>query len=86
MQNKNTEYTVRRNAAGERFIAIGNELIPADIAALCSGKDAWISQIQCKCRTCKQPFPLKELQGNGQWCEPCQDAAVEADIALNEGK
>jgi len=70
-------YKIRRNDAGERFVLIGSELIPADIAGLCAGKDFWISQIKCKCRRCGELFPLRELAGGGQWCEPCQTADME---------
>jgi hypothetical protein len=66
-------HSIVKNASGERFVKLGNgSVIPADIAALAVGKDAWMANIHCKCRDCKAFFPLRELQGNGQWCEPCQ--------------
>lgn len=70
-------YSIRRAADGERFVLIGRQLIPADIAGLCTGPDLWISQIECKCRGCGEKFPLRKLAGGGQWCEPCQTADME---------
>ena len=68
-------YKIVRNTDGERAVELDNgQVIPCDIAGLCSGKDAWIAQIECKCRDCGKLFPLSQLQGNGQWCEPCQVA------------
>lgn len=75
---KDSRYTILRNPEGERAVKLANgQIIPADIAGLCAGKDAWISQIKCKCRDCGEPFPLRELQGNGRWCEPCQTKDIE---------
>jgi hypothetical protein len=73
------EYKILRNEAGERAVKIlaTGQIIPADIAGLCCGPDAWLSEIECKCRDCGQKFPLRELQGNGQWCEPCQTKDIE---------
>ena len=70
-------YKITKNQYGERFVVIGRQIIPADIAGLCAGKDHWISQIQCKCRDCGQLFAFRDLQGNGQWCEPCATADIE---------
>jgi hypothetical protein len=71
-------YTILKNECGERAVKLASGLIiPADMAGLCSGRDAWISQIQCKCRECGEKFPLRELHGQGQWCEPCQVAGME---------
>jgi hypothetical protein len=75
---KDARYTIRKNDAGERFVCLtSGQMIPADIAGLCAGKDAWLSQIQCKCRDCGERFPLSMLQGNGQWCEECQTKDIE---------
>lgn len=65
-------------ADGTRIVQITatGAKIPADIAGLCTGKDRWLSEIVCKCRDCKQPFPLRQLQGGGQWCEECQAASI----------
>jgi hypothetical protein len=74
---KNNTYTIQKNESGERFVKLANgQIIPADIAGLCAGRDAWISQIQCKCRDCGERFPLSQLHGGGQWCEPCQTAGI----------
>jgi hypothetical protein len=71
-------FTIVRNSAGERAVKLADgSVIPADIAGLCVGSDQWLSEIKCKCRDCKQEFPLSELQGGGQWCEPCQTAGIE---------
>lgn len=72
-------YKIMRDAEGNRAVKIGNRVIPADIAGLCTGKDAWIAQIECKCRDCKRSFPLRLLQGGGQWCEECQTASIDAE-------
>jgi Zn finger protein HypA/HybF involved in hydrogenase expression len=70
-------YTIVKNATGDRFVKLASgTLVPADIAALGAGKDAWMRDIPCKCRDCKQPFPLSQLQGNGQWCEECATADI----------
>jgi hypothetical protein len=76
---KDSRYTILRNPEGERAVKImaTGQIIPADIAGLCAGKDAWISQIQCKCRDCGELFALRDLQGNGQWCEECQTKDME---------
>lgn len=72
-------YTIVKSAIGKRAVKLNDgTVIPADIAGLCVGKDLWLSQIVCNCRECKQPFPLKHLQGGGQWCEECQTANIEA--------
>ena len=71
-------FTIVKNSAGERAVKLDNgSVIPADIAGLCAGPDKWLSEIKCKCRDCKQEFPLSELQGGGQWCEECQTAGIE---------
>lgn len=71
-------YSIVKNSSGERAIKLANgNIIPADIAGLVVGKDKWMSEIQCKCRDCGEAFPLKELQGGGQWCEDCQTAGIE---------
>ncbi len=75
---KDPRYTILRNPEGERAVKLANgQVIPADIAGLCAGKDAWISQIECKCRDCGKSFPLRLLQGNGQWCDGCQAKGAE---------
>ena len=78
----NNKYTIVRNTPGDRAVKLHNgNIVPADIAALCTGKDLWLSQIICKCRDCKQPFTLNQLHGNGQWCEQCQTADIDAVLA-----
>lgn len=75
---KDPRYTILRNPKGERAVKLADgTVIPADIAGLCAGDGAWISQIKCKCRDCKQDFTLRELQGGGQWCEECQTKSIE---------
>ena len=72
------QYTIKRNARGERFVHLADgSVIPADIAGLCVGKDAWMAEIRCKCRECGKEFPLRELHGGGQWCEECQTADMD---------
>ena len=72
------KYKIVKNSNGERFVKLSSgSVIPADIAGLCTGKDKWLSEIKCKCRDCKAEFPLSQLGGNGQWCEPCQTAGIE---------
>lgn len=64
-------YAISQLPCGSRVVLIpGYPPLPAEIAACCAGKDAWISQIQCICRDCRQPFALRDLQG-GQWCNEC---------------
>lgn len=71
-------FTIIKNSNGERAVKLASgQVIPADIAGLCAGKDKWLSEIKCKCRDCGEKFPLRELQGGGQWCEPCQTAGIE---------
>ena len=71
------KYSIKRNSAGERFVALSDgRMIPAAIAGICAGRDKWISQIQCKCRTCGELFSLRELGETGQWCEPCSSADI----------
>jgi len=71
-------YTIVRNPEGERGVKLSNgKVIPCDIAALCTGKDAWLAAIEVKCRDCNQLFPLRALQGNGQWCDECQSKSIE---------
>ena len=74
---KPTAYKIKINTAGDRFVCLANgQIIPADIAGLAAGPDKWLSEIELKCRDCKTLLPLKELHGNGQWCEPCQVASL----------
>lgn len=71
-------FTVRKTASGERIVCLADGTqIPADIAGLAAGQDAWMAEIVCKCRDCKQPFPLRLLNGGGQWCEECQTKDLE---------
>lgn len=76
-EDMQTKYTILKDSTGARAVKFGSQIIPADIAGLCGGKDKWLSEIKCKCRDCKQEFPLSELHGGGQWCEPCQEASIE---------
>lgn len=72
-------YKIMRDAHGGRFVKLSSgQVIPADIAGLAAGKDAWLSEIRCKCRDCGEVFPLRELNGGGQWCDECQLADVDA--------
>jgi hypothetical protein len=71
-------HKIMRTADGSRVVKFADgSSIPADIAGLCAGPDKWISEITCKCRDCGEVFPLRELQGGGQWCEECQTAGIE---------
>lgn len=72
-------YKILKNQDGERFVSTAKGIIPADIAALAAGPDAWLSRIECRCLDCKQLFPLRDLQGNGRWCQECQDASILED-------
>jgi len=73
MTNTTPSFKIIKNAQGERAVKLSTgQVIPADIAGLCVGKDLWLSQIECKCRDCGERFPLSMLQGGGQWCEECQ--------------
>ena len=66
-----------RNATGARFVQLlDGSIIPAGIAALCSGKDKWMSELTCKCRTCKGTFALNQLSEDGQFCQECQFVEV----------
>lgn len=66
------QYMIVRDNTGERFVKTPDGLvIPADIAALFVDDNDWMREIKCKCRDCGQLFPLKDLEGGGQWCEPC---------------
>lgn len=73
-------YEIKRNpTTGERFVRILSNglMIPASVAGMCSGPDKWLSEIECKCRTCGELFPLRELGETGQWCEPCSLVGIE---------
>lgn len=72
-------YQMRRNPkTGERFVRLDDgRMIPAGIARLCTGPNRWLSEIQCKCRTCGEMFPLRELGETGQWCETCACVGIE---------
>lgn len=71
-------YSIKKSQSGDRFVFLADGgIIPADIAGLAHGPDKWLSEIRCKCRDCGGLFPLSELNGNGQWCEPCQTADIE---------
>ena len=71
-------YKIVKDQNGNRFVKMeGGGIIPADVAGMAVGKDAWMRDIQCKCRECGNLFSLSLLQGGGQWCEGCQLAAVE---------
>jgi hypothetical protein len=81
---KQQSYTVKKLPNGERIICLADGTqIHADIAGLAAGTDKWLSEIVCKCRDCKQPFPLRELNGGGQWCETCQTADIEEATTPN---
>lgn len=72
-------YAISRLPCGSRFVLIpGYPPIPAKMAACCAGKDAWMSGIECLCRDCRQPFPLRDLQGGGQWCNECATKDITA--------
>lgn len=71
-------YKIQRNVSGDRFVLLSNnQMIPADICGVCVGADKWLSEIECKCRECKEKFPLSELHGGGQWCEECQTVGID---------
>jgi len=73
-------FTVRKMTTGERVIVLDSgSTIPADIAGLCTGRDLWLSQIECKCRDCGEKFPLSRLNGGGQWCDECQTKGIESE-------
>jgi hypothetical protein len=82
-KNKNTmialqTYSIKRNASGDRFVCLASgQSIPADVASLATGGDRWLSEITCKCRDCGERFPLRELNGGGQWCDDCQCADLD---------
>jgi len=67
-------FKIMKDVDGHRAVKIlsTGKIIPADLAGLCTGKDHWLSLIECKCRDCGQSVPLSALHGGGQWCEPCQ--------------
>jgi Zn finger protein HypA/HybF involved in hydrogenase expression len=72
-------YKIKRDASGARFVFLASgSIIPADLASIAAGPDRWLSEIKCKCRDCGELFPLRELNGGGQWCEECQTAGIEA--------
>ena len=71
-------YTIKKDNSGARYVCLSSgKLIPADIASLAAGRDSWLSEIQCKCRECGERFPLRELNGGGQWCDDCQCADID---------
>jgi hypothetical protein len=71
-------YKIFKNSRGERFFKFSNnEILPADLAGLCGGKDLWISEIQCKCLQCGDMTPVKYMTGNGRWCEECAIEGIE---------
>lgn len=72
-------YEIKRHPkTGERFVRLANgRMIPAAIAGMCAGPDKWLSEIRCKCRTCGELFPLRELGETGQWCETCSFVGIE---------
>lgn len=72
-------YKIVRNAAGERFLKLSNGgIIPAGIARMAAGKDAWMSRVECKCRDCGESFALRDLNDTGEYCETCIDASIAA--------
>jgi hypothetical protein len=72
-------YKVMKSLGGDRIIVLASGAqIPADVAGLAVGQDSWLAAIECKCRDCGALFPLRELNGGGQWCEECQLAGVES--------
>ncbi len=73
-------YKIVRNATGERFLKLANGgIIPAGIARMAVGKDAWMSRVECKCRDCGGSFALRDLNDTGEYCEACVTAEVEAN-------
>jgi hypothetical protein len=70
-------FKIVKDSEGNRAVKYGNKVIPADIAGLCTGRDRWLAEIECKCRDCGEKFPLRLLQGGGQWCENCQTKDLE---------
>lgn len=81
------QYAISRLPSGERFVVIpGHTSIPAEIAALAAGVDAWMSRIECLCRDCRQPFALRDLQGGGQWCNECATKDEADDMAEAEAQ
>ena len=65
-------------------------LIPIEVAALASGKDAWIAEIKARCKECGQFFPLRELyQDLPGHCAGCSsqyyDSLNDAGEEVNHG-
>ena len=65
---------VIKNKQNERFIKVFTQtntfVIPAEIAALGAGKDAWMKEIAVTCRDCKAKFKLNESDSH-LYCEDC---------------
>lgn len=74
-------HTILKNKEGERFVQVGINIIPADIAGLGAGPDAWLRHIKCKCLDCGEPTELQYMTGNGRWCDTCAFASVEEELA-----
>ena len=71
-------YVVMKNKAGERFLKLSSgTVIPAAIARIAAGKDAWMRDVRCKCRDCGERFPLRELNDTGEYCEECVTRGIE---------
>jgi hypothetical protein len=70
-------YKIVSNKSGEKFVVTSKGIVPADIAGLGAGKDAWLRNIECQCVDCNQLFPLSQMQGNGRWCEECGAAGLD---------
>lgn len=75
-------FVIRTNqVTKERYVVVLDHpepvVVPADICGIAAGKDAWLSRIECKCIDCGKTYPLRDLNGGGRWCEPCQNASIE---------
>ena len=69
---------MRHKTTHERFVCLSDgRVIPAAIAGMAAGRDRWLSEIKCKCQTCGESFPLRELGETGQWCEACASADIQ---------
>ena len=73
---QHTVQVVRDRGTGDRFLVVDGDRshpLPLEIARLCVGDSAWITQTLVKCDECGARQPISEM-GDARVCQPCYDA------------